>query len=58
VKHDGVDTITLKLRSARAVKRVNGKGTRELGLVHGLLKGFRARDVMLADALYFNYSLN
>ncbi|MBU3996344.1 MAG: hypothetical protein KKD09_09590 [Gammaproteobacteria bacterium] len=53
-----MDTITLKLRSARAVKRVNGKGTRELGLVHGLLKGFRARDVMLADALYFNYSLN
>ena len=34
-----------------------GKGTGELGLVRSLLKGFRAGDVMLADALYCNYFL-
>lgn len=34
-----------------------GKGTGELGLVRGLLKGFHAGDVMLADALYCNYFL-
>lgn len=34
-----------------------GKGSGELGLVRGLLEGFRAGDVMLADALYCNYFL-
>jgi hypothetical protein len=34
-----------------------GKGTGELGLVRGLLEGFRPGDVMLADALYCNYFL-
>lgn len=34
-----------------------GKGTGELGLVRALLKGFRAGDVMLADALYCYYFL-
>jgi hypothetical protein len=34
-----------------------GKGTGELGLVRRLLEGFRAGDVMLADALYCNYFL-
>ena len=35
----------------------NGKGSGELGLVRGLLEGFRPGDVMLADALYCNYFL-
>ena len=35
----------------------SGKGTGELGLVRRLLGGFRAGDVMLADALYCNYFL-
>jgi hypothetical protein len=35
----------------------SGKGTGELGLVRGLLDGFRAGDVMVADALYCNYFL-
>ena len=35
----------------------SGKGTGELGLVRRLLEGFRAGDVMLADALYCNYFL-
>ena len=35
----------------------SGKGSGELGLVRGLLEGFRAGDVMLADALYCNYFL-
>lgn len=34
-----------------------GKGSGELGLVRGLLEGFRPGDVMLADALYCNYFL-
>jgi len=34
-----------------------GKGSGELGLVRSLLEGFRAGDVMLADALYCNYFL-
>jgi len=34
-----------------------GKGSGELGLVRGLLEGFTAGDVMLADALYCNYFL-
>ena len=34
-----------------------GKGSGELGLVRGLLDGFTAGDVMLADALYCNYFL-
>ena len=34
-----------------------GKGTGELGLVRGLLEGFRPGEVMLADALYCNYFL-
>jgi hypothetical protein len=35
----------------------HGKGSGELGLVRGLLEGFRPGDVMLADALYCNYFL-
>ena len=35
----------------------SGKGSGELGLVRRLLEGFRAGDVMLADALYCNYFL-
>lgn len=35
----------------------SGKGSGELGLVRGLLEGFRPGDVMLADALYCNYFL-
>ena len=35
----------------------SGKGSGELGLVRGLLDGFRAGDVMVADALYCNYFL-
>ena len=35
----------------------SGKGRGELGLVRGLLEGFRPGDVMLADALYCNYFL-
>lgn len=34
-----------------------GKGSGELSLVRSLLGGFRAGDVMLADALYCNYFL-
>ncbi len=34
-----------------------GKGSGELSLVRSLLAGFRAGDVMLADALYCNYFL-
>lgn len=34
-----------------------GKGSGELGLVRGLLDGFKPGDVMLADALYCNYFL-
>lgn len=34
-----------------------GKGSGELGLMRGLLEGFRPGDVMLADALYCNYFL-
>ncbi len=34
-----------------------GKGSGELGLVRGLLEGFRPGDEMLADALYCNYFL-
>ena len=40
-----------------AVGPHSGKGTGELGLVRGLLEGFRPGDVMLADALYCNYFL-
>ncbi len=40
-----------------AVGPHSGKGTGELGLVRGLLEGFCAGDVMLADALYCNYFL-
>ena len=40
-----------------AVGPYSGKGTGELGLVRPLLEGFRAGDVMLADALYCNYFL-
>ena len=40
-----------------AVGPHSGKGTGELGLVRPLLEGFRAGDVMLADALYCNYFL-
>lgn len=35
----------------------SGKGSGELTLVRGLLEGFEAGDVMLADALYCNYFL-
>lgn len=35
----------------------SGKGTGELALVRSLLEGFRAGDVMVADALYCNYFL-
>ncbi len=40
-----------------AVGPHSGKGSGELGLVRGLLKGFCTGDVMLADALYCNYFL-
>jgi IS4 transposase len=40
-----------------AIGPYRGKGTGELGLVRGLLEGFRPGEVMLADALYCNYFL-
>lgn len=40
-----------------AVGPHSGKGTGKMGLVRRLLNGFRAGDVMLADALYCNYFL-
>jgi len=40
-----------------AVGPHSGKGSGELGLVRGLLQGFCAGEVMLADALYCNYWL-
>jgi hypothetical protein len=40
-----------------AIGPYSGKGSGELGLVRGLLKGFGPGDVMLADALYCNYFL-
>jgi hypothetical protein len=40
-----------------AIGPYSGKGSGELGLVRGLLEGFRPGDVMLADALYCNYFL-